>query len=113
MPPAVHESGALVGKLVARCLGDLPALAPGAAHVQAHQRDPCNDRLYRIGQYKPVFVHVPLAMHPGDGDDSFDLKLDRLLTAKRSLSRHMLTPPTGDGDDSRLFKETAAGVGLN
>jgi hypothetical protein len=73
--------------------------------------DQCNDRVYRIGQDKPVFVHVPLAIHPGYGDDSFDVKLDRLLTAKRSLSRHMLAPPTGDGDISRLFTETVASVG--
>ena len=75
--------------------------------------DQCNDRVYRIGQDKPVFVHVPLAIHPDYGDDSFDVKLDRLLAAKRSLSRHMLAPPTGDGDISKLFAETVAHAGLD
>ncbi len=36
-----------------------------------------------------------------DGND-----YDRLLAAKRSLSRHMLAAPRGDGDISRLFAET-------
>ena len=67
--------------------------------------DQCNDRVYRIGQFKPVTVHVPMAVHPSLGDRSFDANLDRLLESKRSLSRHMLAPPVGEADVGVLFNE--------
>ncbi|WP_316213434.1 DEAD/DEAH box helicase [Bradyrhizobium sp. SZCCHNR2034] len=67
--------------------------------------DQCNDRVYRIGQSKPVTVHVPMAVHPSLGDRSFDANLDRLLEHKRSLSRHMLAPPVGEADVGVLFNE--------
>jgi SNF2 family DNA or RNA helicase len=65
--------------------------------------DQCNDRVYRIGQTKPVTIHVPIAVHPALGDTSFDMKLDALLNRKRSLSRDMLAPPLSDGDVAELF----------
>ncbi|RCW87569.1 DEAD/DEAH box helicase [Phyllobacterium bourgognense] len=65
--------------------------------------DQCNDRVYRIGQTKPVTVHVPIAVHPALGDSSFDVKLDALLDRKRNLSRDMLAPPITDGDVGELF----------
>ena len=65
--------------------------------------DQCNDRAYRIGQTRDVTIHVPLALHPIFGDQSFDVKLDELLGRKRELSRDMLVPPEGDGDLSALF----------
>lgn len=68
--------------------------------------DQCNDRAYRIGQTKPVTIHIPLAVHPGLPDHSFDEQLDRLIESKRQLSRHMLAPPTGEGDIDRLFSGT-------
>jgi superfamily II DNA or RNA helicase len=68
--------------------------------------DQCNDRAYRIGQTKPVTIHIPLATHLEFPDQSFDEQLDRLIESKRQLSRHMLAPPTGDGDIDRLFKGT-------
>lgn len=71
--------------------------------------DQCNDRCYRIGQNKPVTIHVPLAIHPAFGEASFDVRLDRLLTSKRELSRKMLVPPVKDGDVEQLFGEA---VGL-
>jgi len=67
--------------------------------------DQCNDRVYRIGQSKPVTVHVPMAVHPSLGDRSFDANLDRLLEHKRSLSRHMLAPPVGEADVGVLFDQ--------
>jgi superfamily II DNA or RNA helicase len=67
--------------------------------------DQCNDRVYRIGQSKPVTIHVPMAVHPLLGDRSFDANLDRLLEYKRSLSRHMLAPPVGEADVGVLFNE--------
>lgn len=65
--------------------------------------DQCNDRVYRIGQTRPVTVHLPIAIHPGLGDASFDTKLNALLERKRTLSRDMLAPPVSDGDVSELF----------
>lgn len=67
--------------------------------------DQCNDRCYRIGQNKPVTVHVPIAVHPALGDASFDVTLDKLLENKRALSRHMLRPPVEDSDIEILFGE--------
>lgn len=68
--------------------------------------DQCNDRVYRIGQEKPVTVHIPMAVHPRYGEASFDVKLNDLLERKRSLSRDMLAPPVSEGDASELFGQT-------
>jgi hypothetical protein len=65
--------------------------------------DQCNDRVYRMGQRKPVTIHIPLAVHPGYGESSFDIKLDELLNRKRALSREMLAPPISVGDVNALF----------
>lgn len=70
--------------------------------------DQCNDRVYRIGQTKPVTIHIPIAMHPALGNASFDMKLDALLSRKRNLSRDMLAPPISDGDVSELFNSAIA-----
>lgn len=68
--------------------------------------DQCNDRVFRIGQNKPVTVHIPMAIHPGYDHDSFDVKLHALLERKRTLSRDMLAPPVSDGDATELFAQT-------
>lgn len=68
--------------------------------------DQCNDRCYRIGQEKPVTVHIPIAIHPNLGDSSFDVRLDALLDRKRRLSRDMLMPPIEDGDVATLFGQS-------
>jgi superfamily II DNA or RNA helicase len=68
--------------------------------------DQCNDRAYRIGQTRPVTIHIPLATHPDFPDQSFDEQLDRLVESKRQLSRHMLAPPAGDRDIEALFRRT-------
>lgn len=67
--------------------------------------DQCNDRAYRIGQTRDVTIHLPLAIHPDFGERSFDRTLDRMLEAKRELSRDMLTPPESQRDASDLFEE--------
>jgi SNF2 family DNA or RNA helicase len=72
--------------------------------------DQCNDRVYRIGQLKPVTVHIPLAVHPEFGDASFDIKLDALLARKRLLSRDMLAPPVSDSDTETLFESAVNNV---
>lgn len=68
--------------------------------------DQCNDRCFRIGQRRPVTVHIPIAVHPSHGDASFDVRLDELLERKRLLSRNMLLPPVADGDVEALFGQT-------
>ena len=68
--------------------------------------DQCNDRAYRIGQTKPVTIHIPLATHAEFPDQSFDEQLDRLIESKRQLSRYMLAPPAADWDIETLFRGT-------
>jgi superfamily II DNA or RNA helicase len=68
--------------------------------------DQCNDRVYRIGQNKPVTIHIPMATHPDFPNQSFDEELDRLIESKRQLSRHMLAPPTNDRDVEALYSGT-------
>lgn len=54
--------------------------------------DQCTDRVYRIGQERPVHIHHPLAIHPALDRGSFDHVLDRLLKRKRELSQAVLAP---------------------
>ncbi|RWB68851.1 DEAD/DEAH box helicase [Mesorhizobium sp.] len=68
--------------------------------------DQCNDRVFRIGQDKPVTVYIPIARHPVYGEGSFDIKLNALLERKRTLSRDMLVPPVWETDIDELFSAT-------
>jgi hypothetical protein len=61
--------------------------------------DQATDRVYRIGQDKPVHVYTPLAVHPKYGDASFDVRLDQLLHQKRALSHELLAPPEASKRD--------------
>jgi superfamily II DNA or RNA helicase len=61
--------------------------------------DQCSDRAYRIGQKKDVHIYYPMAINPLDPDSSFDLKLDELMTRKRSLSQQLLAAPTITKED--------------
>ncbi len=68
--------------------------------------DQSTDRLFRIGQTKPVHVYYPMAVHPSAAlrQHSFDLKLNSLLTSKRQLSADTLLPPENrDSDSLSLF----------
>ena len=70
--------------------------------------DQCTDRVYRIGQLRPVHIYYPLAVHPDPkiSDHSFDLSLNNLLENKRALSREMLLPPEDlDKDTKSLYSE--------
>jgi superfamily II DNA or RNA helicase len=72
----------------------------------------CNDRIHRIGQTKPVTVHVPMAIHPGYQHNSFDCLLHSLMTRKRRLASSALWPMGDTEEDaSRLQKMLADGVG--
>jgi len=69
--------------------------------------DQCTDRTYRIGQEKPVQVHLPLALLAGQEEFSFDRRLHELLGRKRELSRDLLVPPgPSDADAEHLYRGT-------
>jgi len=52
----------------------------------------CNDRVHRIGQARPVSVHIPMALHPELGAQSFDGLLQTLMQRKRRLAERALWP---------------------
>jgi HJR/Mrr/RecB family endonuclease len=69
----------------------------GANHVVHYSRhwnpakeDQATDRVYRIGQTRPVHVYYPMAVT--DGFKAFDVILDELLRTKRALSAGVLFP---------------------
>jgi SNF2 family DNA or RNA helicase/HJR/Mrr/RecB family endonuclease len=54
--------------------------------------DQCTDRVYRIGQTKPVKVITPLSKNEVLMERSFDIVLDNLLTRKRAISKGVFIP---------------------
>jgi superfamily II DNA or RNA helicase len=62
------------------------------------------DRVYRIGQTRPVHVYYPIAFDPtGAIDRTFDEALDELMTTRRSLATDFLIPvPDGDAEGQLL-----------
>ena len=73
--------------------------------------DQATDRAYRIGQTRPVTIHIPMAVHPDEaiGPSSFDQRLDALMERKRSLSRGLLMPPESERDVEDLLSEVLDG----
>ncbi|MBQ4847923.1 DEAD/DEAH box helicase [Pseudoalteromonas sp. MMG005] len=72
--------------------------------------DQSTDRAFRIGQEKPVYVYIPMAIHPKYGEHSFDANLNRLLNKKRNLSLNALLPGTvTDSDFNELYTQTLNG----
>lgn len=70
-------------------------------HLERHwnpaKEAQASDRVYRIGQTKPVHIHLPAVLHPQF--DSFDLHLDRLLRGKLMLKDAVVTPePVSEGE---------------
>jgi SNF2 family DNA or RNA helicase len=59
----------------------------------------CNDRVHRIGQTRPVTVHVPMAIHAGYREHSFDCLLQSLMMRKRRLASAALWPMGDTQDD--------------
>ena len=55
--------------------------------------DQCSDRVYRIGQTKPVHIYYPLAVLPNAHERSFDMQLQMLMERKRELARNLLAAP--------------------
>jgi len=54
------------------------------------KEDQATDRAYRIGQEKEVFVYYPSIK--AQDFETFEIKLDKLLSSKRSLADDMLKP---------------------
>jgi SNF2 family DNA or RNA helicase len=72
--------------------------------------DQCTGRVLRIGQTRPVTIHIPMATLP-DGRRSFDENLHALLERKRKLMREALMPPAAtDTDRDELLRETLGGA---
>lgn len=66
----------------------------------------CNDRVHRLGQTRAVTVHVPMAIHPGYREHSFDCLLHSLMTRKRRLASSALWP-MGDTEADAAGLEAA------
>ncbi len=61
--------------------------------------DQCSDRVYRIGQTKPVHIYYPLAVLPDAEESSFDLQLQVLMDRKRKLAQNLLAAPAFSKQD--------------
>lgn len=65
----------------------------------------CNDRVHRLGQTRPVTIHLPMAIHPAYRENSFDCLLQSLMQRKRKLASSALWPMGDtDGDVAELQK---------
>ncbi len=76
--------------------------------------DQCTDRVFRIGQERDVHVYFPMAIHPQFGTDSFDWKLNDLITRKRETNRRILSPiNVSEGDKKDLYKSIIGEMSKN
>lgn len=71
----------------------------------------CNDRVHRIGQTKPVTVHLPMAIHGGFREYSFDCLLHSLMQRKRRIASQALWP-MGDTPDDAAQLQSMLGGGI-
>jgi SNF2 family DNA or RNA helicase len=72
--------------------------------------DQCNGRALRIGQTRPVTVHIPIATLPQSGR-SFDQNLHALLDRKRRLMDEALFPPeASEAEREQLLQQTITGA---
>ncbi|MEM5476541.1 DEAD/DEAH box helicase [Pacificibacter sp. AS14] len=67
----------------------------------------CNDRTHRIGQSRPVTVHLPMAVHPDLGPASFDCLLHRLISRKIGLASNVLRPSDVDEYDLKQLHDAS------
>lgn len=67
------------------------------------------DRVYRIGQNKPVHVYYPVSKHPMGTFPSFDEKLDALLSNRKKLAADFLAPIP---DEEALQSELLGALGV-
>lgn len=69
----------------------------------------CNDRVHRIGQAHTVEVHIPLAIHPDYGPQSFDCLLQNLMQKKRKLASQALWPMGDNYSDLESLQSSLQG----
>ncbi|GAB3188052.1 DEAD/DEAH box helicase [Nesterenkonia suensis] len=74
-----------------------------AIHLERHwnpaKEAQATDRVYRIGQQKPVHVYLPMAIHPDPEIVSFDENLNHLMAEKTSLKDAVVVPEAVDERD--------------
>lgn len=61
------------------------------------------DRVYRIGQERDVHVYYLIAKAPANQFETFDEKLDRLLTRRLSMASDFLAPKPSEDDLQKEF----------
>ena len=90
--------GILILSPVAAGVGLTITEANHVIHLERHwnpaKEAQATDRVYRIGQKRPVSVWVPILTHPTR--KSFDENLDQLLSMKSGLSNAVVTPEAVD-----------------
>lgn len=69
----------------------------------------CNDRIHRIGQTRDVTVHLPMAVHTGFREGSFDCLLHSLMQKKRNLAESALWPMGDTGADAEQLQKMLSG----
>ena len=69
--------------------------------------DQCSDRVYRIGQTRPVHIYYPLAILPDAEEASFDVQLQKLMDRKRQLAQNLLAAPAFTKED---YEQLMAGT---
>lgn len=91
---AVDGFNIIIMSPVAAGVGLTVVGANHVVHLERHwnpaKEAQATDRVYRIGQKKDVFIHLPCLIHPEF--DSFDVNLDRLLAKKTMLRDAVVTP---------------------
>ena len=63
--------------------------------------DQATDRIFRIGQNKPVFIYYPLAFHPKYKEESFDIILNNILENKRKMRESTLVVSEPDSNEQK------------
>lgn len=90
---SVQGFNAIIMSPVAAGVGLTVVGANHVIHLERHwnpaKEAQATDRIYRIGQRKNVYIHIPTALHPEH--DSFDVHLDRLLSGKLLLKDAVVT----------------------
>jgi SNF2 family DNA or RNA helicase len=68
------------------------------------------DRVYRIGQTRPVHVYYFISKDPQGKFETFDEKLDSLIRRRRELASEFLTPMPGEDDLGRELLNNVIGT---
>ncbi|MGP5730069.1 MULTISPECIES: DEAD/DEAH box helicase [Arthrobacter] len=88
--------GVIIMSPVAAGTGLTVTAANHAIHLERHwnpaKEAQATDRIYRIGQQRPVHVYLPLAIHPDESIRSFDANLNQLLRRKTDLKDAVVVP---------------------